>query len=69
MRDRKPMLRPHAEPKMELPPGKTCADCCHFKRCSAMFGHVAADEVCDFYPSRFAAIAQQRGSGEGGCAP
>jgi hypothetical protein len=38
---------------MNLPPGKTCADCVHFRRCTMMFGHIPADEVCDWYPSRF----------------
>lgn len=44
------------EPKMVLPEGKTCGDCVHFPRCKAIFGHVAADEVCDFFPSRFQAM-------------
>lgn len=43
----------HSEPSMVLPEGKTCGDCLHFTRCSAMFGHIAADEVCDWAPSRF----------------
>ena len=40
---------------MNLPDGKTCADCQHCRRCTAMFGHIPADEVCDWFPSRFAA--------------
>lgn len=50
---RTPMKRPYSESEMELPPGKTCSDCEHFPRCAAMFGHVAEDEVCDFFPSRY----------------
>jgi hypothetical protein len=38
---------------MDLPEGKTCADCAHCRRCTAMFGHIPQDEVCDWYPSRF----------------
>lgn len=39
--------------QMNLPAGKTCADCVHCKRCTAMFGHIPADESCDWSPSRF----------------
>jgi hypothetical protein len=54
-RPRAPMLRsrPYVEPDMALPEGKTCGDCWHFERCRAIFGHIAADEVCDWAPSRF----------------
>ncbi|KKM88903.1 hypothetical protein LCGC14_1254100 [marine sediment metagenome] len=38
---------------MVLPEGMTCGDCYHCARCVAIFGHVPADEVCDWYPSRF----------------
>jgi hypothetical protein len=38
---------------MNLPPGKTCGDCVHFKRCDCIFGHIAGDEACDWAPSRF----------------
>lgn len=53
--ERAPMLRsrPHVEQDMALPDGKTCGDCWHFKRCNSIFGHIAADEVCDWVPSRF----------------
>lgn len=52
---RQPMTRAtHTEAGMHLPAGKTCADCHHFPRCNAIYGHIAADEVCDWYPSRFA---------------
>jgi hypothetical protein len=42
--------------KMSLPAGKTCADCFHVDRCTAFFGHIPEDEVCDFSPSRFAFV-------------
>lgn len=39
---------------MNLPPGKTCGgDCLHFDRCNKIFGHVSADKVCDWSPSKF----------------
>lgn len=40
---------------MYLPADRTCADCQHFPRCSAIYGHIAADEVCDWSPSRYQA--------------
>ncbi|RMO77244.1 hypothetical protein ALQ35_100237 [Pseudomonas fluorescens] len=39
--------------QMNLPEGKTCGDCVHCKRCTAMFSHIPADESCDWSPSRF----------------
>jgi hypothetical protein len=57
--DREPMRRgrntDRESKEMELPEGKTCADCVHCRRCCAIFGHIPADEVCDFHPSRFQA--------------
>lgn len=50
--------------EMDLPAGKTCGDCVHVHRCTAMFGHIPADEVCDWSPSRFRAAAS-RGAGQG----
>lgn len=51
---RAPMLRAtHGDPSMDLPAGKTCSDRVHFGRCRSIYGHIAADEVCDFAPSRF----------------
>lgn len=32
---------------------KTCGDCVHCRRCTIMFGHIPADESCDWSPSRF----------------
>lgn len=56
---RAPMIRYTGTDKealaMNLPNGKTCADCQHCYRCTKMFGHIPSDEVCDWYPSRFAA--------------
>lgn len=48
-----PLKRSAADPSMDLPPGKTCADCAHCERCCAIFGHIPQDEACDFWPSRF----------------
>lgn len=42
-----------ASNEMNLPEGKTCADCAHCYRCCSMFGHIPEDQVCDFHPSRF----------------
>lgn len=54
--ERPPMTRArHPERDMHLPDGMTCADCRHFARCEAIFGHIATDEVCDWSPSRFLA--------------
>jgi hypothetical protein len=52
--DRQPYKR-GKEPDMDLPGGKTCGDCVSFRRCNAIFGHIAADESCDWAPSRFVA--------------
>lgn len=41
------------EDRMNLPIGKTCGDCVHARRCTMMFGHIRADETCDWAPSRF----------------
>jgi len=38
---------------MDLPPGKTCGDCAHCRRCTMIFGHIPEDESCDWSPSRF----------------
>lgn len=61
--DREPMRRnsPYGDKDMDLPEGKTCSDCVHFRRCNLMFGHIAADEVCDWSPSRYRAAAPAQG--------
>lgn len=40
--------------EMKLPPGKTCGDCRHVKRCRA-FGFTSSESNtnCDFHPNRF----------------
>ena len=38
---------------MELPVGKTCGDCKHFRHCMAFYQHEASDTYCDFFPRRF----------------
>ncbi len=38
---------------LNLPAGKTCGDCVHIERCNAIFGHMPADQTCDFFPIRF----------------
>ncbi|PKH21435.1 hypothetical protein CIG19_16685 [Enterobacterales bacterium CwR94] len=54
MCEREPMKRvENDEDEMNLPTGKTCADCVHCRRCTTMFGHIPTDEVCDWSPSRF----------------
>lgn len=39
---------------MDLPDGKTCADCAHLSRCLS-FGFTSSPErtSCDFFPRRF----------------
>jgi hypothetical protein len=39
---------------MNLPDGKTCADCTHYYRCSKLVGVKGNETYCDFAPSRFA---------------
>lgn len=41
-----------------LPRGKTCADCYHFKRCEMLFGCGAKNTRCDWNPSRFAVAVE-----------
>jgi hypothetical protein len=54
---RAPMLRrANDRDRMNLPEGKTCADCGHCRRCCLIFGHIPQDEVCDWAPSRFVPI-------------
>jgi hypothetical protein len=51
--EREPYKRDGRDIEMDLPEGKTCGDCVHCRRCTLMFGHIPADEVCDWMPSRF----------------
>lgn len=50
---REPYRRDPKELSMNLPDGCTCGDCFHFPRCNKIFGHIEADEICDWAPSRF----------------
>ena len=39
---------------MNLPTGKTCADCAYLARpCSTIYGRIAEDESCDWSPVKF----------------
>lgn len=38
---------------MDLPEGKTCADCIHVIRCTNMFGAKTENNYCGFEPVRF----------------
>ena len=53
---RKEVRKPHkrgSDEGMDLPRGKTCSDCVNFDRCGSIYGLIAEDAVCDWYPSRF----------------
>ena len=55
-------VEPDYQAERKLPAGKTCADCVHGKRCDALFGAVRrAFTSCDFWPSRYRALAEQEG--------
>lgn len=41
---------------MDLPRGKTCGDCVHFKRCAFLVGAKAEYTRCDWSPSLFHAV-------------
>jgi len=46
--------RLHVEPDMLTPDSKTCGDCRHWPRCSALISDLnPKNEFCDFAPSRF----------------
>lgn len=66
MTPREPYRRSLTHGEMNLPPGQTCGDCVHIRRCAAIFGHQANDEVCDWAPSRFVEAAALRLSTERG---
>ena len=38
---------------MQLPDGKTCADCIHVERCTLMFRAKSENTNCGFEPIRF----------------
>lgn len=38
---------------MQIPGGKTCADCVHAERCIGMFGATPEDTSCGWEPIRF----------------
>lgn len=63
MAEREPYKR--AGNEMDLPAGKTCGDCVHCRRCTLMYGHIPADEVCDWWPSRFREAEQAAPAGAG----
>lgn len=50
--------------KMKLPPGLTCGDCKHIRRCKAMFGHTETDIYCDWSPSRAAFPSTEQHEGK-----
>ncbi|HSF40355.1 MAG TPA: hypothetical protein VLT87_11225 [Thermoanaerobaculia bacterium] len=52
-KERDPYRRSTRTLELNLPEGKTCGDCVHIHRCQLIFGHIPADEVCDWAPSRF----------------
>ena len=43
-----------------LPEGITCTDCRHFGKCNGIFGTVASDVDCQFYPNRFIAKKERK---------
>ena len=48
---------------MELPAGRTCGDCAHFKRtCEWLIDCKADRTTCDWWPVRFVAISSTVGS-------
>ncbi len=51
------MSEPDYRKEMQLPTGKTCADCAHVRRCTAFGYTTATDTACDFWPSRYREVA------------
>jgi hypothetical protein len=47
---------------MQLPTGKTCADCGHFKRCAWLISCAPTNTRCDWAPSRFREAAKSEPS-------
>ena len=49
-----PGSSPETYATCELPPGRTCADCAHFKRtCEWLISYTGAETACDWWPVRF----------------
>lgn len=47
-------MYPDYDAEMTLPPGKTCSDCVHLRRCMRVLGCTSPERTsCDFYPNRF----------------
>jgi hypothetical protein len=46
---------------MALPPAKTCGDCAHFSKCQWLISRIAADQLCDWSPSRFQPLSEGGG--------
>jgi hypothetical protein len=58
---------PDYDPEKRLPDGLTCSDCAHGPRCDGLFGAVRRRFTsCDFWPSRFAALSNQKAQASGG---
>ena len=47
---------------MDLPEGKTCADCYAVRHCTALYGVKTTDTKCDFWPVRFREPAASQAS-------
>jgi hypothetical protein len=43
----------HVELDMVIPDGKTCGDCQHLRRCTALIGARPGNRACDWSPHRF----------------
>jgi hypothetical protein len=48
---------------MTLPSGVTCEGCVYFAHCKRMYSVTAERTVCDFFPRRYAARAQDAQKG------
>lgn len=48
---------PDYDAEMRLPGGLTCSDCAHAKRCFGFGFSSPGRTSCDFWPSRFRALA------------
>lgn len=47
------------EDEMQLPEGKTCADCTYCRKCVSIWGAKETNVRCDFNPSRFTQRLQE----------